>query len=422
VNRKIKFQEGGRTTPYNPMGHLTNPEEAEKRRVAGNKGRTPANKKGKYWWSEYTDPFTKPVDKFLSGALGPAAKPVQGLLSLGTPAEAVNKALDKPTAGNIIEAAADTAATAAGVKAILGTGKAVNKAGRAVKATPPAGEKDMGKYSVAKSLFETGKKAFKNTSDEIKANSKAQRAAPSRKNPGNAGKFTPSGAKPKPVKSKAAANPKAKPTPVTPKAAANPKPTPVTPKAKADFVVPKKGPPRAPGAGAVVPRKPTAAAVVPSKSGFNLKSPKRNSMSTAQKVALTALGTGAAGAALSPTEPMTGNAEPVPAKKIPGTGGSSSKPSAQTPSANKTKASSSSSKPKKDPTEGGDYKSYSKDNNDFMYMTQQGYDKQEMEDMGGEKFGGRPGKGNLKTQGMNKTAKRKAGFSGKGSGAALRGF
>jgi hypothetical protein len=78
--------------------------------------------------------------------------------------------------------------------------------------------------------------------------------------------------------------------------------------------------------------------------------------------------------------------------------------------------------PKKDKTEGGDYKSYSKDNNDFMYMTQQGYDKQEMEDMGGEKFGGRPGKGNLKTQGMNKTAKRKAGFSGKGSGAALRGF
>ena len=79
-------------------------------------------------------------------------------------------------------------------------------------------------------------------------------------------------------------------------------------------------------------------------------------------------------------------------------------------------------KPKKDPTEGGDYKSYSKDNNDFMYMTQQGYDKQEMEDMGGEKFGGRPGRGKMKTQGMNKTGKRKAGFSGKGSGAALRGF
>jgi len=78
--------------------------------------------------------------------------------------------------------------------------------------------------------------------------------------------------------------------------------------------------------------------------------------------------------------------------------------------------------PKKDKTEGGDYKSYSKDNNNFMYMTQQGYDKQEIEDMGGEKFGGRPGRGKMKTQGMNKTAKRKAGFSGKGSGAALRGF
>jgi len=418
VNRKIKFQEGGRTTPYNPMGHLTNPEEAEKRRVAGNKGRTPANKKGKYWWSEYTDPFTKPVDKFLSGALGPAAKPVQGLLSLGTPAEAVNKALDKPTAGNIIEAAADTVATAAGGKAILGTGKAVNKAGRAVKATPPVRRENMGKYSVAKSIFDTGRKAFKNTPEKIKDNIKAQRAAPTRKKPNNT-KFTSSGSTPKP----AAATPTAaKPTAAKP-AAATPtaaKPAAATPTAaKPDFVVPKKGPPRTPTAGAVVPRKPTAAAVVPSKSGFNLKSPKRNSMSTAQKVALTALGTGAAGAALSPTEPMTGNAEPVPAKKLPGTGGSSSKPSAQTPSANKTKASSSSSKPKKDPTEGGKYKSYSKDNNDFMYMTQKGYDEEEEQ---GDKAGGRPGRGKMKTQGMNKTAKRKAGFSGKGSGAALRGF
>jgi hypothetical protein len=76
-------------------------------------------------------------------------------------------------------------------------------------------------------------------------------------------------------------------------------------------------------------------------------------------------------------------------------------------------------KPKKDPTEGGDYKSYSKDNNDFMYMTQKGYDEEEEQ---GDKAGGRPGRGKLKTQGMNKTAKRKAGFSGKGSGAALRGF
>jgi len=76
-------------------------------------------------------------------------------------------------------------------------------------------------------------------------------------------------------------------------------------------------------------------------------------------------------------------------------------------------------KPKKDPTEGGKYKSYSKDNNDFMYMTQKGYDEEEEQ---GDKAGGRPGRGKMKTQGMNKTGKRKAGFSGKGSGAALRGF
>ena len=75
--------------------------------------------------------------------------------------------------------------------------------------------------------------------------------------------------------------------------------------------------------------------------------------------------------------------------------------------------------PKKDKTEGGKYKSYSKDNNDFMYMTQKGYDEEEEQ---GDKAGGRPGRGKMKTQGMNKTAKRKAGFSGKGSGAALRGF
>ena len=76
---------------------------------------------------------------------------------------------------------------------------------------------------------------------------------------------------------------------------------------------------------------------------------------------------------------------------------------------------------KSDPTEDGRYKSYSKDNNDFMYMTQKGYDEM-MDDSSGEKAGGRPGRGKMKTQGMNKKGKRKAGFSGRGSGAALRGF
>ena len=87
----------------------------------------------------------------------------------------------------------------------------------------------------------------------------------------------------------------------------------------------------------------------------------------------------------------------------------------------KTKTPAKTNKKKSDPTEGGRYKSYSKDNNDFMYMTQKGYDEM-MDDSSGEKAGGRPGRGKLKTQGMNKAGKRKAGFSGRGSGAALRGF
>jgi hypothetical protein len=57
----------------------------------------------------------------------------------------------------------------------------------------------------------------------------------------------------------------------------------------------------------------------------------------------------------------------------------------------------------------------------MQYATQEQFDK-DFDLSDGAKAGGRPGKGNLKTQGMNKTAKRKAGFSGKGSGAALRGF
>ena len=57
----------------------------------------------------------------------------------------------------------------------------------------------------------------------------------------------------------------------------------------------------------------------------------------------------------------------------------------------------------------------------MQYATQKQFEKDfNMDD--GEKAGGRPGRGKLKTQGMNKKGKRKAGFSGRGSGAALRGF
>ena len=87
-----------------------------------------------------------------------------------------------------------------------------------------------------------------------------------------------------------------------------------------------------------------------------------------------------------------------------------------------------SKKPSKQPDDG--FKFYGKKGTglgDFsrkqgmQYATQKQFEKDfNMDD--GEKAGGRPGRGKLKTQGMNKAGKRKAGFSGRGSGAALRGF
>ena len=54
----------------------------------------------------------------------------------------------------------------------------------------------------------------------------------------------------------------------------------------------------------------------------------------------------------------------------------------------------------------------------IQYATDKGYEKWFEQD--GEKAGGRPGKGKMKTQGMNRS--KRTGFSGRGSGAALRGF
>lgn len=92
------------------------------------------------------------------------------------------------------------------------------------------------------------------------------------------------------------------------------------------------------------------------------------------------------------------------------------------------RATSASRKASKQPDDG--YKFYGKEGTglgDFsrkhgmQYATQKQFEKDfNMDD--GEKAGGRPGRGKLKTQGMNKAGKRKAGFSGRGSGAALRGF
>ena len=55
----------------------------------------------------------------------------------------------------------------------------------------------------------------------------------------------------------------------------------------------------------------------------------------------------------------------------------------------------------------------------IQYATQKQFDK-DFDDSDGEKAGGRPGRGKMKSQGMNRS--KRSGFSGRGSGAALRGF
>tara|TARA_R100000995_G_scaffold986_1_gene696 strand:- start:891 stop:1931 length:1041 start_codon:yes stop_codon:yes gene_type:complete len=145
---KKKFQTGGRATPYNPVLGLTNPEEAERQRIAGNKAarkrRMPTKEQDRYWWSG----LTEPVDEVLRKSLGPAAKPVEGLLDFLTPARSIAEVANKPTAGNIIDAAADTAVTAAGLKALAAPTKVAQKVNR----TTPGGD-DMSKVKVAKELI-----------------------------------------------------------------------------------------------------------------------------------------------------------------------------------------------------------------------------------------------------------------------------
>ena len=55
----------------------------------------------------------------------------------------------------------------------------------------------------------------------------------------------------------------------------------------------------------------------------------------------------------------------------------------------------------------------------IKYATQEQYEK-DFDTHDGEKRGGRPGKGKMKTQGLNRS--KRSGFSGRGTGAALRGF
>ena len=55
----------------------------------------------------------------------------------------------------------------------------------------------------------------------------------------------------------------------------------------------------------------------------------------------------------------------------------------------------------------------------IQYATQEQMDK-DFDLSDGEKAGGRPGRGKMKTQGMNRS--KRSGFSGRGAGAAQRGF
>jgi len=394
VNRKIKFQNGGRATPYNPVGHLTNSEETERQRIAGNKAareRTPVDKKGKYWWSEYTDPFTKPVDKFLSGALGPAAKPVQGLLSLGTPAESINEVLNKPTAENMITAATDTALTAAGLKTL---GAPAAKVAQNVNRTTPGG-KDMGKYKVAESIYNKAKKALQgSTGKKIKEDAKPR---PVSKTELNNIKITDSKGKNIP--------------PRNPNVKVDAKPRPVS-KTELNNIKIKDS------------------------KGNKIKSPKGGPSTLVQTLknnrGKIGVGTGVAAGTLLTSDEKAKKAKK--AKKA--SGGSSQNPrtgyrQSQSKGANEELDISPGGKTKKASKQPDDgYKFYGKEGTglgDFsrkygmQYATPEQFEKDfNMDD--GEKAGGRPGRGKMKTQGMNKKGKRKAGFSGRGSGAALRGF
>jgi hypothetical protein len=157
------------------------------------------------------------------------------------------------------------------------------------------------------------------------------------------------------------------------------------------------------------------------------------------KTAAAAGGTAAATAAALAAKNKGDKQTPAKKKKATGSGQNPRKGYRQSPSksdneelginARQPKASKKASKkPSKQPDDG--FKFYGKKGTglgDFsrkqgmQYATQKQFEKEfNMDD--GEKAGGRPGRGKLKTQGMNKAGKRKAGFSGRGSGAALRGF
>ena len=143
------------------------------------------------------------------------------MLDFFTPARSIAEVANKPTAGNIIDAAADTAATAAGLKALAAPTKVAQKVNRTIP-TPPGGS-DMSKFKVAKSLF--GKAV-----DALKGDGK--------------NKFSPSGAS---ASNRTPTPPKPK-TPKTPKTATSPTSAPMPKKPVTPKVNKPKTPPKTPKA------------------------------------------------------------------------------------------------------------------------------------------------------------------------------
>ena len=468
--RKKKFQNGGRASPYNPMLHMTDPAEAERQRIAGNKAarkrRMPTQEQDDYWWSG----LTRPVDEVLRKALGPAASSLQGVLDLVTPARSIAEVANKPTAENIIHAAADTAATAGGLKALTAPAKAAQKVNRTIPKA--SGGDDMSKYTVAKSLFGAAKDAL------------------------TKGKGTPKGGKPKPTRAEkvAAENKKAQELAKKRAAAQEAKKTPKSttsakvraenkkaqelakkrmaaqeakktsqkkddviyggaPQAQAQLPKPKpvrgtdqtSGPTIRAGdrLGGATPavRRPTTPAKTKSKTSSTSKD-------KGKIVGLSPLGKAIAGGTLGAGAIYGGTkladnyyskeAGATPAAKPPKKAQGSKATINKAPyvegydmdmddfDSPKSVPSKSTPKAKTDP----DFEYYGKEGTglgDFsrkhgiQYATEEGY-KKWFDTHDGEKAGGRPGKGKMKTQGMNKKGKRKAGFSGRGAGAALRGF
>jgi hypothetical protein len=210
--------------------------------------------------------------------------------------------------------------------------------------------------------------------------------------------------------------PRPKPDPSKPKPRARAKPKPKTPNTSTS---PTSAPrPKNTGVGQQKPRATPKAKATPKPKAKTGLSPRARKGITGG-LAAAAIGAGT----LSQSEKK---AKPAPGSQA-GSSGQSVNPSPGGYQADPTSAPKiTSKKPDKQPDDG--YRFYGKKGTGLgdtsrkygiQYATQKQFDK-DFDDSDGEKAGGRPGRGKMKSQGMNRS--KRSGFSGRGSGAALRGF